>query len=161
MGAVAPLLITFEDYTGVLGCELAGELDTDLAGRYGSGNQPVLVPPGSFSPAARGGFWVARTAGAALGCVALASWTATVGELKRMYVRPAARGRGLARALLAHCEQEARALGYAELWLETGWAQPEAVALYESAGYHRVPGFGQFGHEDGCFCYGRHLCVER
>ena len=63
-----------------------------------------------------------------------------------MYVRPTARGRGLARLLLATCEQAAVDLGFDELWLETGDAQPEAVALYLSAGYESVPAFGQYQH---------------
>ncbi len=61
-----------------------------------------------------------------------------VGEVKRMYVLPAARGRGLARALLAALEDEARALGHARLRLDTGPRQGAAEALYRSAGYAEV-----------------------
>ena len=53
----------------------------------------------------------------------------------------AARRRGVARALLAELEGAARRFGYRELWLETGTEQPEAIALYESAGYLPVPPF--------------------
>jgi putative acetyltransferase len=52
--------------------------------------------------------------------------TAETAELKRMYVRPVHPGQGIARALLAACEQTARELGYARLWLETGTLPPEA-----------------------------------
>jgi GNAT superfamily N-acetyltransferase len=65
-----------------------------------------------------------------------------------MYVRPGARGHGIARALLAACEDAARALGYTELWLETGTAQPEAIALYTSSGYAPIARFGQFACVD-------------
>ncbi|HSA52098.1 MAG TPA: GNAT family N-acetyltransferase [Yinghuangia sp.] len=63
-------------------------------------------------------------------------------ELKRMYVRPEGRGRGLARALLAELEAHAVAAGQRRMILETGTRQPEAIALYRSSGYTDVPGFG-------------------
>jgi GNAT superfamily N-acetyltransferase len=61
-----------------------------------------------------------------------------VGEIKRMYVVPHARSRGLARALLTALEAAARELGYARVRLDTGPRQPHARALYESTGYHAV-----------------------
>lgn len=71
------------------------------------------------------------------------------GELKRMYVREAARGRGIARRLLAHLEQTARESGIRRLVLETGTQQPEAIGLYRSAGYVDVPPFGHYaGYDD-------------
>ncbi|MET3962489.1 ribosomal protein S18 acetylase RimI-like enzyme [Marmoricola sp. OAE513] len=65
-------------------------------------------------------------------------------EIKRMYVAPAGRGRGLARAMLAHLESTARAAGADLMILETGTEQPEALALYESSGYRSIPGFGYY-----------------
>ncbi|MBZ4321567.1 GNAT family N-acetyltransferase [Streptomyces huiliensis] len=64
-------------------------------------------------------------------------------ELKRMYVVPAARGRGLARRILALLEEDARAAGRVRMVLETGTEQPEAIALYTSSGY--VPAERKFG----------------
>jgi GNAT superfamily N-acetyltransferase len=61
-----------------------------------------------------------------------------VAEIKRMYVAPAARGRGLGRRLLEALEDTARSLGYARIRLDTGARQPEARAMYERAGYHAV-----------------------
>ena len=61
-----------------------------------------------------------------------------VAEIKRMYVVPEARSRGLARVLLRALEDAARGLGYARLRLDTGPRQPHARALYESAGYAAV-----------------------
>jgi GNAT superfamily N-acetyltransferase len=61
-----------------------------------------------------------------------------VAEIKRMYVVPAARGRGVARRLLAALEDAARSLGYARVRLDTGAEQPHARALYESAGYREI-----------------------
>ena len=62
-------------------------------------------------------------------------------EIKRMYVVPAARGRGLARVLLAALEDAALGLGYGTVRLDTGALQPHAQALYESAGYRAIGNF--------------------
>ena len=68
-------------------------------------------------------------------------------EIKRMYVRPMFQRRGLARVILAEIERTAAAAGLTRLILETGLAQPEAVALYRSAGYQDVPAFGFYADE--------------
>ncbi|GLZ41719.1 GNAT family N-acetyltransferase [Actinokineospora sp. NBRC 105648] len=63
-------------------------------------------------------------------------------EMKRLYVSPSARGKGLARAMLAELEIAAAEAGYRNLILETGSKQPEAIALYLSSGYTRITPFG-------------------
>jgi GNAT superfamily N-acetyltransferase len=63
-------------------------------------------------------------------------------ELKRMYVVPEARGKGLSRVMLAALEERAREMGASRIVLETGDRQPEAVSLYETSGYERIEGFG-------------------
>ena len=68
-------------------------------------------------------------------------------ELKRMYVSPAARGRGFARAMIAELERTAHLAGHREIVLMTGQAQPEAIALYTSSGYADVPRFGFYADE--------------
>ena len=73
-----------------------------------------------------------------------AAGTSATAEVKRMYVVPSARGLGLARAMLAHLEATAFAVGVEALLLETGTMQPEAIALYESAGYESIRGFGHY-----------------
>jgi GNAT superfamily N-acetyltransferase len=71
------------------------------------------------------------------------------GEIKRMFVRESARGRGIARELLTHLERTAAAAGITRLVLETGLAQPEAIGLYRSAGYTDVEPFGHYvGYAD-------------
>lgn len=67
-----------------------------------------------------------------------------VAEIKRMYVAQEHRGAGHARAVLAHLERTAHEAGYRAMVLETGRAQPEAIALYESAGYTPVDPFGHY-----------------
>jgi GNAT superfamily N-acetyltransferase len=74
-----------------------------------------------------------------------------------MYVVAARRGQGLARAMLAHLEGTARAAGAEVMILETGLAQPEAIALYESAGYTPIPGFGHYAWSPDNRCFARRL----
>jgi ribosomal protein S18 acetylase RimI-like enzyme len=149
--------------------ELFTELDVDLDRRYGGG-EPVHFAPEDFDPPA-GRLLAATLTGvdaapddstpALVGCVglrALPEWPG-VAELKRMYVRPEARHRGVARALLAACEAAAEELGYEALWLETGLQQPEAIALYRSEGYLEVPRFGQYRDEGESVYLGRSLRV--
>lgn len=89
-------------------------------------------------------FAVARTAnGRAVGCGAMVLG-ADFGEVKRMYVRPEARGQGWARALLAFVEAEAMARGCTRFALETGPQQPEALALYARMGYEECGPFGDY-----------------
>jgi GNAT superfamily N-acetyltransferase len=85
------------------------------------------------------------------------SWAVPAAEVKRMYVTDAARGRGYARAVLAYLEDTARAAGVRWLLLETGQVQPEAIALYESSGYQRVPPFGYYAEGELAIHLGKDL----
>jgi ribosomal protein S18 acetylase RimI-like enzyme len=78
-------------------------------------------------------------------------------EIKRMYVARAGRRMGLARALLAHLERTAAEAGADTMVLETGAAQPEAIALYESSGYEPVEKFGHYAGSPLSRCYGKRL----
>ena len=89
-------------------------------------------------------FAVAREAGGeAVGCGAIVFGDA-YGELKRLYVRPEARGRGAARRIVEFLESTARAQGCDALVLETGPYQPEALAFYARQGYGRCGPFGDY-----------------
>jgi GNAT superfamily N-acetyltransferase len=74
-----------------------------------------------------------------------------------MYVAPIARGRGVARALLAELERTAAEAGRLRVMLETGTRQPEAIALYRSSGYRPVPSFGLYRGAPGSRCFARTL----
>jgi GNAT superfamily N-acetyltransferase len=86
--------------------------------------------------------------GTPLGCGALRPLEPGAAELKRMYVVPAARGRGISRLLLVALEAEAAARGWRTLRLETGTRQPAAVGLYTAAGYRPVEAFGHYVTDD-------------
>ncbi|HTM60179.1 MAG TPA: GNAT family N-acetyltransferase [Burkholderiales bacterium] len=87
--------------------------------------------------------FVARLEGSPLACGALRI-ARDYGEVKRMYVSPAARGAGLGRAILARIESEAQREGLRVMRLETGNRQTEALALYRSAGYVDCGPFGEY-----------------
>jgi ribosomal protein S18 acetylase RimI-like enzyme len=82
------------------------------------------------------------------------------GELKRMYVVPGFRGRGLARLVLDHLEAIARERGLRRLILETGLRQPAAVRLYRSAGFRRTPTYGPYEERSSSVCYARWLAPD-
>jgi GNAT superfamily N-acetyltransferase len=86
-----------------------------------------------------GGLWVAWDGPEAMGCVALQPLTPDIGEVKRMYVRPASRGRGVARALARRVIIEALALGYERLRLGTLTTMQPAQNLYTSLGFRPIP----------------------
>ena len=83
--------------------------------------------------------------------------TRRTAEVKRMYVAPAAQRRGLARRMLAHLEETAATAGAEAMILETGTAQPEAIALYGSSGYVAIPTFGYYKDEPSNRCFGKRL----
>jgi GNAT superfamily N-acetyltransferase len=95
--------------------------------------------------------------GRAVGCGGIARYDATRGELKRMYVAPEARGRGLGRRLLVELEEHARLLGYAGVVLETGDLQPEALGLYRSSGYEQIPCWPPYDTRDLSLCFEKRL----
>jgi ribosomal protein S18 acetylase RimI-like enzyme len=80
----------------------------------------------------------------AAGCGGVQLFGTEYGELKRMYVRPEFRGRGLGKLMLEHLADHARRNGARLLRLETGIHQKEAIGLYESFGFKRVPPFGEY-----------------
>jgi putative acetyltransferase len=125
---------------------LVQELDTYLYSLYPAENVYALDIASLLHPSVL--FAVARDdAGAALGCGAIVVTRengAQYGELKRMYVRPQARGRGLARRLVDTLEARAAQLGCGKFVLETGPAQAEALLLYGRLGYRPCGPFGDY-----------------
>lgn len=165
-----PLLeIIAEPFDGRESRTLVAALMDDLDERYarddvGDGDSHEMmaqftVRADQVSPPV-GIFLVARLDGEPVGCGAVRrviGGPAEAAEIKRMYTVPAARRRGVSRALLARLEAEAAALGYATLQLETGLRQPEAIALYETAGYHRIPSYGQYEGDELSVCFAKDL----
>ncbi len=121
--------------------KLISDLDGYLSGLYPPESNHFLGLDELARPDIR--FFVARREGKPLACGALRI-AKGYGELKRMYVAPAARGRGLGRAILERLESEARREGLPVMRLETGNRQAEALSLYRSAGYVDCGPFGDY-----------------
>lgn len=124
---------------------LIAEVQREYVARYGD-EDLTPVDPAQFTPP-HGLFLVGYLDDRPVAC---GGWRVhdgpdgTEAEMKRMYVSPAVRGRGLARAVLAELERTAVGAGLPRMVLETGSEQPEAIALYRSAGYVDVPRFGYY-----------------
>ncbi|PFG41804.1 acetyltransferase (GNAT) family protein [Isoptericola jiangsuensis] len=82
---------------------------------------------------------------------------AATGELKRVFVLEEHRGRGIARRLTVELERSVRQVGFRRLVLETGTAQPEAIALYTTLGYEPVESYGRYAGEPEQRCFGKRL----
>jgi len=95
--------------------------------------------------------------GVPVGCVAIRAADEEhgpgTGEVKRLYVRPEHRGRGLARVLLTEMHRLAAELGLRRLVLETGDRLTAAIALYSSAGWTRIPNYGPYADDPGSLCF--------
>ena len=120
---------------------LIGELDGALGANYEPHQRHGLSLAQLFEPHVR--FFIGWLDGTAAGCGGVALFD-DYAEVKRMYTRPASRGRGLAKALLQRIEQEARATGKPMLRLETGPYQHEAIGLYERMGFVACAAFGAY-----------------
>ena len=120
---------------------LLTELDAALSGPYAADQRHALSIERLFQPDVR--FFVARLDDAAVACGGVGLYDGYA-ELKRMYSRPAVRGRGAAKAILRRLEAEARAAGAPLLRIETGVHQEEALRFYEAAGFRRCGPFGPY-----------------
>jgi GNAT superfamily N-acetyltransferase len=142
-------------YDSELAQQMVDEIQLDLTARYGGPDETPVDPAAFRSP--HGAFLLGYADGELIGCAGLRRRSDQVVELKRMYVRLAHRRRGHAKRLLTAVEDRAREMGYRQLVLETGLEQPEAIALYESAGYTAVPPFGYYQDEPNSRSYGKAL----
>ncbi|MDB4943723.1 MAG: putative acyltransferase [Labilithrix sp.] len=92
--------------------------------------------------------------GELVACAALKRWDdGATAEVKRMYTAPAERGKGRAARLLEALVTEGRRLGYARIVLETGDLLKEAIALYERAGFVRIPNYGFYEGIEQSYCF--------
>jgi GNAT superfamily N-acetyltransferase len=144
-------------YTDPVVRQLEARVQQEYVERYG-GPDVSPVDPTQFDPP-DGAFLVAWTQDHAVACGGFRRHDERSAEVKRMYVVPEHRREGLARAVLGALEDHARRAGYARILLETGTAQPEAMALYASSGYLPVVGFGHYAGSPLSRGFGKDLAV--
>ncbi|MBS1598853.1 MAG: GNAT family N-acetyltransferase [Bacteroidetes bacterium] len=92
-----------------------------------------------------------------VGCGAIKEYSQEIAEIKRMYVPPDMRGKGIAATILASLESWAKELGYKKCILETGKRQPEAIALYKKSNYEIIPNYGQYQTVENSVCFEKKL----
>jgi GNAT superfamily N-acetyltransferase len=157
-GPAGPIELRPTPFTDPVSVRLIAEVQAEYGVRYG-GPDEASIDPREFD-APDGMFLVAWQDGEPVGCGGWrrlgADWPGAV-EVKRMYVPVRARRRGIASALLAELERTAAAAGATRVLLETGTAQPEAVALYLRSGYEAAPGFGHYAGHPLSLSYGKKL----
>jgi ribosomal protein S18 acetylase RimI-like enzyme len=125
---MADVRAMLQEYVAWIGLDLAfQEIDAELDGL-----------PGEYTPP-RGALLVAADGDRRVGMIGLRPLEAGICEMKRLYVRPEARGRGLARRLITRLLDEARRLNYVEIRLDTLPMMSEAQALYQALGFVDIP----------------------
>jgi GNAT superfamily N-acetyltransferase len=144
---------------------LIDEVQREYVVRYGGPDRTPLAP--AYFEAPDGAFYVGYLDDVP---VTMGGWrfrpdvsrlgSQRAAEVKRMYVAPSGRRGGLARLMLAHLEATARTAGADVMILETGTAQPEAMALYVASGYQAIQPFGYYRHAPLNRCYGRVLGAD-
>jgi ribosomal protein S18 acetylase RimI-like enzyme len=129
---IAAAATLFREYVDWLGIDLSFQgFEAELAGL-----------PGKYAPPTGELMLACSPAGEILGCVAVRPLDGeAVCEMKRLYVRPAARGLGIGRALVAAIIRSAEELGYTEMKLDTLPSMPEAFALYQRFGFSEIPAY--------------------
>ena len=153
-----PVVLRPVGYADPVAQQLIEAVQQEYVVRYG-GRDAAVVDPAEFSPPL-GLFLVAEVGGVPAGCGGWRVQGEGVAELKRMYVAPAYRRRGLAALLLAELERTAAAAGNRELVLNSGDRQPEALALYARTGYTSVPGYGVYADSPDAVFLGKLLARD-
>jgi putative acetyltransferase len=147
--------ITAEDPSSPDASELIAELDAHLEplyareSRHGFSVQKLIADGVAF--------FVIRDDGLPAGCGGINLVGSDYGEIKRMYVRPEFRGRGLGKLMLDHLALHARSHGIDVLRLETGIHQHAAIRLYEQEGFQRIPPFGDYRDDPVSLCYEKRI----
>ena len=154
------LIIEVADPTHPICAALVAEQETEVDALYADlGDDDTLGYQLSEAMNPRSPFVVAWSDGEAVGCAALRPMPDDpfCAEVKRVYVRPAWRGRGFSKQIMTRVEAIARAEGYTHICLETGDRQIEAIRLYEGMAYERIPCYGKHKDDPISMCYGKEL----
>lgn len=146
-----------EPFGSPLTLAMAAAQQAELTERhYGSPGSGEMPSPAYFEHP-DGTFLVVHVDGEPAGCGGVGRLDETTGELRRMYVVPAHRGKGLGRRILEALEDAARELGYTTMRLETGNEAPEAIGLYTSSGYEPCACWGPFATDPKSRCFEKQL----
>lgn len=153
--ADSPIRLRAVAYDDEVAQHLVERVQQEYVVRYG-GRDGAVVEPADFQPP-RGTFLVAEVDGVPAACGAWREHGDGVVEIKRVYVEPAFRRRGLAQLIMGALEESAARAGHRAVRLNTGLRQPEALALYAQLGYRDVPGYGMYVNSPDARFLGKEL----
>lgn len=138
---IAEARAVFREYESWLGMSLC----------FQSFEDELANLPGKYAPPS-GRLYLARIDGPTVGCIALRSIEDGICEMKRLYLRESARGKGVGVALIEKVISDAREIGYAKMRLDTYPPKMgKAVSLYESHGFYSIPAYYHNPHDGVLF----------
>jgi putative acetyltransferase len=150
------IIVTAENPHSADCLQLIADLTLELSRLYDDdGGADSFNPDDALATGAA--FLVARLGGTPIGCGAVRPLAPNTAEIKRLYVVPDARGKGMGWRILLELESVALELGYNRVRLETGLKQPEAIRLYGSAGYQRIGCYGKHPGNPMSVCFEKQL----
>jgi GNAT superfamily N-acetyltransferase len=151
----AAVRLTALPYDDPVAQDLVERVQQEYVARYG-GRDEAVVDPAEFVPP-QGLFLAAEVAGDTIGSGAWRAMGAGMAEIKRVYVVPEFRRRGVAQLIVGALERSAAQAGHRSVVLNSGARQPEALALYEQLGYGPVAGYGVYACAPGAVFLGKDL----
>jgi N-acetylglutamate synthase-like GNAT family acetyltransferase len=122
-----------------------------------NGEVTTSPPPQDEFLVPRAAFLVVRYEGKMVGCGAIKPWEHSAAEVKRVYVTPSYRRKGIGKLIMEGLETKVRELGYESLFLETADRQRDALEMYSRLGYHRVPCRGNKHWKEWSVCFEKML----
>lgn len=146
-----------EELSSRVAQQLISALNAELEARYPEEGANFFRLDREDVAEGRGAFLVAYLAGTPVGCGAIRLNEPGVAEIKRMYVDPAVRGRRVGRQIVDALESHARQLGAKRIVLETGPRQPDAIAVYQHAGFVEIPLYGEYIGSQFSVCMAKEL----
>jgi putative acetyltransferase len=153
----AELEVRRHDMLSPTGQQLIAALNAELEARYPEEGANFFRLDAEEVSEGRGAFLVAYLAGTPVGCGAVRRINPGVAEIKRMYVDPTVRGRRVGRQIVDALEAHARQLGAKRIVLETGPRQPDAIAMYQHAGFAEIPLYGEYVGSQFSVCMAKDL----
>ncbi|MEH2322710.1 MAG: GNAT family N-acetyltransferase [Nostoc sp.] len=149
------LLIYPENYESPVSNILINRMYQELTSLYGD-TADGKFPPLDFSQP-KSVFVIVWIQSQPIACGAVVPLAEEIGEIKRMFVESAWRGRGVAKIVLADLERRAQIFGYCSLRVETGIYQQPAIRLYESAGYQSIAAYGRYVRNPVSVCFEKQI----
>lgn len=141
------------DYKNLNFIELVKMLDADLAIRDGEEDHAFYAQFNKIDLIQH--VIVASDKDIPVACGAFKLFDEDTAEIKRMYVKPEHRGKAIASQVLAALESWAKETGFKKCILETGYQQPEAIALYQKSAYQIIPNYGQYAGVENSVCFAK------